>query len=140
MAVAGKDSPYLENECRHLHFCLFIREAPEKLVREYVRAHAELATLRDIPAEEDATLRKIVRKRLNAAAIEPWLRRKGSRHALTRKLMLVAYLAESGGGHAEFLHAPTGRAAGWGAMLLAGAKGAGALAVGYAEKILHGLV
>ncbi|MDE7370523.1 MAG: hypothetical protein K2N07_02025 [Desulfovibrio sp.] len=140
MPVPVQESAYLEKECRHLHSCFFKRDAPETLVQEYVRAHAELAALRDIPAEEEMTLRTILDKGLNAAAIEPWLRRKGHRHALTRKLMLIAYLAECGGGHEEFLREPRGRLAGWTGMLLAGVKGAGALAAGYAEKTFYGLV
>lgn len=131
---------FLERECKHLYSCLFKRQSPHKLVEDYVRAHMELVALRDYPPEEAATIGKILDKGLNAAAIEPWLRRKVSRHALTRKLLLVAYLAESGGGHEEFCRTPAGRIKGWAALLLEGAKGAGALVTGYAEKTFYGLV
>lgn len=139
MATPAADA-YLEKECRHLYSCFFRREAPEGLVREYVRAHGELASLREYAPEEAATLEKIVEKELNAAAIEPWLRRKGNRHALTRKLMLIAYLAESGGGHEEFARRPSGHPGGWAVMLEAGVRGAVDLARGFVQKTFYGLV
>lgn len=140
MATSAEDGAFLEKECRDLYFSFFKRKAPERLVREYVRAHMELASLREYPAEEAATIGKILEKGFNAAAIEPWLRRKGSRHALTRKLLLIAYLAESGGGHEEFSRQPSGRLGGWTAILLAGMRGTVDLALGYAEKAFYGLV
>ena len=140
MTTTADDDAFLKKECRHLYSCFFKRMAPERLVRDYVRAHMELASLRECPAEEAATLEKIVEKGLNAAAIEPWLRRKGNRHALTRKLMLIAYLAESGGGHEEFSRQPLGRLGGWPALILAGVRGAAGMALGYAEKTFYGLV
>lgn len=139
MATPAADA-YLEKECGHLYSCFFRREVSEGLVREYVRAHGELAALREYAPEEAATLEKIVEKGLNAAAIEPWLRRKGTRHALTRKLMLIAYLAESGGGHEEFARQPSGRPGGWAVMLRAGVRGAVDLARGYVQKTFYGLV
>lgn len=130
----------LERECRHLYSCFFKRYPPDKLVEEYVRAHMELVALRDYPAEDAVTIGKILDKRLNAVAIEPWLRRKGNRHALTRKLLLIAYLAESGGAHEEFCRTPAGRIRGWATLLLGGAKGAADLVAGFAEKTFYGLV
>lgn len=140
MAGDSQNTSVLEEECRYLYSCFFKREAPAGLVHEYVRAHRELPALRDYPEEDGRTLRRIVEKRLHAVAIEPWLRRKGSRHALTRKLLLLAFLAEAGGGHSEFSRRASGPLLGWLALAGNGVMGVVDLALGYAEKTFYGLV
>ena len=140
MTTYIEDCSLLGQECRYLYFFFFKKTPPPCLVQGYIQAHKELSSLRDFPAREYATIQKILEKRLNATAIEPWLRRKGERHVLTRKLMLISFLAECGGGHEEFSRQAQGRVRGWWALVLGALQGTGALAVGYAEKTFYGLV
>lgn len=140
MAIPIENCSLLDKECRYLYFCFFKKTPSPWLIREYIRAHKELSSLHDFPDREYATIRKILEKRLDATAIEPWLRRKGERHALTRKLMLISFLAECGGEQQAFCRQAQGRIRGWLALALGALQGAGALAVGYAEKTFYGLV
>ena len=134
------DDALLDTECRYLYSCLFRTSAPSRIIQKYVLAHKELPSLRECPAQEYATVQTIVDRRLDATAIEPWLRRKGNRHALTQKLLLLAYLAERDGVREEFSRRAQGRVRGWVALIFGGMKGLALLAVGYAEKRVYGLV
>lgn len=87
----------LKHEAEHLFGCLFNEAAPPELATLYLRAHESLTELGDFPTRELQTVSRIVNRRLNAAMIEPWLRRKnGRRHAVSAKLLLLVYLAECG--------------------------------------------
>lgn len=92
----------LMQEAQFLHRGFFKRGASVQFVDAYCRAHRDLPDLQAFSAAELATVQTIVERKLNALAIEPWLRRPGKRHALSAKLLLVAYLAESDASHAEF--------------------------------------
>jgi hypothetical protein len=130
----------LVREARFLHQRFFRREASSTLIAAYCRAHRELAELRAFDAVELTTVNRIVDRKLSAVAIEPWLRRSGRRHALSAKLLLVAYLAESDTAHAEFSRdAPPARCALCrfvGTCVVAGLQ----LLWGRLQRARHGLV
>ncbi len=127
----------LKREGEHLYRCLFGEEAPSSLIGHYLDVHDCLAELRDIPVEQSRTMHVIVGKRLNAVAIQPWLRRKGRRHVLSAKLLLIAYLAECGGKQAGFSrHTRQGR----GALMFTVLRGFFGLLRGQYLKMRHGLL
>lgn len=127
----------LKSEAEHLYFCLFRDSVPPGLVAHYLNVHEFLAELRDLPSEQLGTIRIIVSKELDASAVEPWLRCKGRRHALSSKLLLVVYLVECGGGYNEVLR--KGRL-GRGRMVFAMSCGLVGLLRGFYLKVRHGLV
>lgn len=88
---------WLKTEAQHLYRCLFGGDTASALIENYQNAHGCLKELADLPAEQLNTVRTIVEKGLDATSIEPWLRRMDRRHALSAKLLLVAYLAECSG-------------------------------------------
>ncbi|MDD2768532.1 MAG: hypothetical protein PHT19_07340 [Methylococcus sp.] len=127
----------LRQEAEHFYCCLFGSEAPPALIMHYLAVHQCLTELSEVSVEHSRTLRIIIGRRLNAAAIEPWLRRKGRRHALTAKLLLVVYLAECGSGHIGFSrHVRVER----GALIFAALRGLAGLCHGYYLRRYHGLV
>jgi hypothetical protein len=83
----------------------------------------------------------IVQKHLDALGIEPWLRRgSATRHLLSRKLLLIAYLAECDAEHLEFRLEIRGRLRSL-VHLCCGALWAGwHLLKGRLQKALHGLL
>lgn len=127
-------------EARYLHLRLFRRCSADSILDAYVRAHAEIPDLRAIDEQQLRTVRIIVARRLDAVGIEPWLRRKRTRHALSAKTLLLVYLAECDACHPEF-----SRRAADGRMALAN-MGCAALAAlfrllrGRVQKAWHGLV
>ena len=127
----------LRQEAEHLHRCLFRREALPPFVASYFRVHAILPELRTFSPEQLRTVNIIVAARLDAVSIEPWLRRCRKRHALTSKLLLVAYLAECDGQHASFSRRDVG---GYFTLFLAGLRGGIGLLHGRFQKAWHGLV
>jgi hypothetical protein len=127
-------------EARYLHVRLFRQCSADSILDAYVRAHVEIPDLRAIDERELRTVRIIVAHRLDAVGIEPWLRRKRTRHALSAKILLLAYLAECDACHPEF-----SRRAYDGRMALAN-MGCAVLASvfrllrGRLQKVWHGLV
>ena len=130
----------LREEARYLHRSMFRRSSPDDLVETYVRAHAEIPDLRAIEERQRRTVQFIVGRGLDAVSIEPWLRGKGMRHALSVKILLLAYLAECDTRHLEFIRLRSdGRwvLASMGfTMLIAFSR----LLRGYIQKAWHGLV
>ncbi len=99
-------------EARYLHCCLFNRYPTDNFIDAYIRAHTDISDLRAIDARQLRTVSLIVVCNLDAVGIEPWLRIKVKRHALSAKLLLIAYLAECDVRHPEFVrHNPSGRLA-----------------------------
>lgn len=82
------DAASLAAEARHLHGCLFTRPVPERVVERYVQAHAHLSLAVDVD------VRRIVERRLDAEALEFFLRRRRPANALTQKLRTLLYLLE----------------------------------------------
>lgn len=82
------DAAALVAEAAHLHRCLFRRPLDERIAARYVRAHDHVQFARGV----DVT--RIVERRLDAEAIEYWLRRRQPANALTQKLRTLLYLLE----------------------------------------------
>lgn len=127
-------------EARYLHRSLFYRYPTENLVDAYLRAHIEIPDLRAIDTRQLGTVNLVVKHSLDAVGIEPWLRVKVRRHALSAKLLLIAYLAECDAGHPEFVRHVTG---GW--LALASMGNAVLISIfrllrGRIQKAWHGLV
>lgn len=74
----------LAEEARYLHDSLFTRPLDEKTIERYVAASKKL-----LP---DASIDRIVEKRLDVEAVEFALRRRAP--ALTRKIQILCYLVE----------------------------------------------
>jgi hypothetical protein len=89
-------------EASYLHHRIFGRCATDNLIDAYVRAHAEIPDLLAIDERQLRTVQVIVEHCLDAVGIEPWLRGKKIRHALSAKTLLLAYLAECDACHPEF--------------------------------------
>lgn len=128
----------LKSEVGHLFACLFGEASQLQLVERYICAHKNIMELRDFPDVELRTVRIIVNKRLNAAMIEPWLRRKNRRrHAVSAKLLLLVYLAECGD---ESSGALRRGAQGRFQVVFAATRGVLGLLGGFYLKLRHGLV
>ena len=87
----------LSNEMKFFYKALFGLKPPEKLIQHYMQAHNVLIDSSDFDEVQVETIRLILKKNLDPVGIELWLRHKRKRHLLSAKLMLVSYLAESGG-------------------------------------------
>lgn len=125
-----------------LYGSLFGTPPSLRFVRLYLDAHRDLAWLTEAGDDEIRTLSVITARRLNAAAVEPWLRSRQRNHLLTRKLLLIAYLAETDGAHrSRFASATRHRPALALVRLgLAGAQAFVRLGAGYLLKRRHALV
>jgi hypothetical protein len=143
MMPTSSDSLAAETLCAEaafLHQQFFGRAATPAFISTYCQAHAEIADLSAANADELRTVQRVFAKRLDACGLEPWLRHGTRRHLLSRKLMLVAYLAECDGEHSEFRRAETGRWRSWRALSQAGLKGLFRLLRGWWQKTRYGLV
>ena len=96
------DEGKLVRELDVLHRQFFHTAAPPGMVENYIKAHAEVTELSWAGEMELRTVNIIIEKGLDALGIEPWLRSGPRRHLLTRKLLLIAYLAECDGRHPGF--------------------------------------
>lgn len=130
----------LGEESAYLYRCMFGRSPTDTLVDAYVRAHAEIGDLRALDALQLNTVHVIVAQRLDAVGIEPCLRGKEMRHALSSKMLLLGYLAECEGANPEFSRrAAAGRMA-LVKMSMATLAALFRLLRGYAQKVRHGLI
>lgn len=130
----------LEREARYLHHALFGRAPPPSLVPLYVSAHLERADLFDAPEREMNELARIVALGLDATGIEMRLRRPGRRHLLSRKLLLVSYIAECDGQHPESRRVPQGMPAAHAALLSSGVRAAVCMLRGRLQAWRYGIV
>lgn len=97
------DEAWLTTEAAHLHACLFNSPPAPEFLSRYVKAHATLVALAMPGSTEHVAVQRIVLRRLDVAAIEPWLRgAAGPRHLLCRKVLLTLHLSECGGGSPAF--------------------------------------
>ena len=140
VTLVARDPGALANEVNYLHRLWFGRSPSFELVEAYLSAHVELADLRDAPASEQRTVECVVGRRLDALGIEAWLRTSGTRHLLSRKLLLIAYIAECDSQHPEFTPPATGRAGSLLVLGLAGLRAGARLIRGRFEIARHGLV
>jgi hypothetical protein len=88
--VAGTET--LSREARFFHQRIFNRPPSDVLVRRYCEAHQALLT--PVPADQQASVDRIVRQELDCEALEFWFRLRGRRHLLSTKMRMVIYLAE----------------------------------------------
>ena len=100
----------LTEEVKYIHMSMF-RQYPSNLISDaYIRAHAEIPDLSFFNERQLKTVQTVVVKRLDAVGIEPWFRGKKIRHALSAKILLLAYLAECDACHSGYSRrAITGR-------------------------------
>src|SRR5215218_6026853 len=82
----------LENEATYFFHGLFGREAPQIIKIRYRNAHEYL--FNESLEQELQTVWLVVEHRLNAEAVEAFLRRKDRPHILTLKMQLLVYLVE----------------------------------------------
>ena len=90
---SAASSAGLETEAAYLHRAIFRAEISPRLARKYAQAHEYVQPKG--PAEEFATIEKMVALGLDAEAVEMALRRKGRTHALAQKMKILVYLAEA---------------------------------------------
>ena len=126
----------LAAEARYLHACLFRRPADELTVARYEAAHR-----RWFAGEETSPLvRRILDRRLDAEAIEFALRRRGRGQELTRKLLIVCYLAEARAEYmGEFVQLQHSPARAWAGLAGATLDAAWKLVMGEYALVRHGL-
>ena len=86
------------------------------------------------------TMQIIINKKLDALGIEPWLRTRSSRHLLSRKLLLIAYLAECDATHPKFRKEVKGRFRSLVQLFTNCVLAAFHLLKGLFEKTLYGLL
>ena len=97
MIEAMKDTNFnLRLEAAHLYRCLFKRDLPDLLALHYIDAHESLSDEWKVTGDQAHTLQLIVENGLSATAVEPWLRRRGSHHIVSAKLLLLVHLDECG--------------------------------------------
>src|SRR5437879_1782218 len=82
----------LEWEADHFFRTLCHLEAPQSIKARYRDAHGHM--FRRSCQDETHTVEVVVQERLDAEAVESFLRRKGTPHLLTMKMQLVIYLSE----------------------------------------------
>lgn len=130
----------LTREVAYLYSAMFARAVPEELLRGYLRAHSQMSDLGELPPAELNTVRIIVERRLDALGIEPWVRKRKTRHALSAKLLLVCYLAECGGRHQGLVPAYRGRLVGWWTIVAASFRAVTRMLRGRVQMGRYGLV
>jgi len=130
----------LEQEANYFHYCLFRCPAPERLINLYVQFNGEHSQNSRFDLNETRTIATIVRMRLDAVGIEHWLRRQGLRHLLSRKLLLIMYIAECDSMHPDFRVCVSGAVCGYMAVVSALVTGVKHLVVGRIQIALYALL
>ncbi len=140
MGVLNLAQGNLTREAEVLHRQFFRREASLGFIDEYLRAHVELPDIWQASDNELRTVNIVIEKKLDALGIEPWLRTGSRRHLLSRKLLLIAYLAECDATHLEFRQEIIGRTRSFAQLCSSGALGIIRLSKGWIQKALYGLL
>lgn len=130
----------LTNEVRYFHKLLFGYAPSANYIEAYISAHMDLADLASSDEKQCRTVKLIVERRLDALGIDVFLRSRCTRHLLTRKLLLMNYLAECDPSYAEFLRGSTKRFYGFFTFCLVGFLMGKRLLHGRIQKKIHGLV
>lgn len=131
---SGQD---ISEEAAYFYCALFREQLPENIRGLYCKAHAALPDEFASTAREAHTVTAIMRHALDPVGIEPWLRKKNAHHLLTRKLLLLAYLHECGGGRVSVAD---GRLGGGLDMFLTICGAAFSLTRGLLQKRRYGLL
>jgi len=140
LASSSESLQELRKEAEYLYRRLFGRAASTELIENYLAAHAGMPALHAAHEAQFNTMRTIVAKGLDAVAIEPWLRGRNVRHILSRKLLLISYLAECDSRHSEYVRQSGGLMEGRLRFVLAGLRAGFFLARGRYLKARYGLV
>ncbi|HEY5999689.1 MAG TPA: hypothetical protein VI078_10390 [bacterium] len=90
--MSARERSALAAEAAFLHGALFGGEIPPEVAERYARAHE--AVVGDAPAAQERSVQRIVRRRLDAEAVECVFRAQGRRHLLTTKLQVLCFLVE----------------------------------------------
>lgn len=130
----------LNREANALYHQFFRHAAPQGLTESYTRAHAEMPGLAQVTDSELRTVRLVIERGLDALGIEPWLRSNSGRHLLSRKLLLIAYLAECDVTHPEYRQEVKGRFRSFVLLVRSVALAAIRLVRGRLQKTLYGLL
>ena len=130
----------LTNEVNYFHKRLFDSAASADFTKAYIRAHMDLTDLAGSDEQQCRTVRLVIERRLDALGVEVFLRSRCTRHLLTRKLLLMNYLAECDASHPEFLRGSTKRFYGFFTLCLVGFLMVKRLLLGRIQKTIHGLV
>lgn len=134
------DESALLKEAAFFHRQMFGCAATLQLAKYYATAHAEFSGLGETSLDEHRTVQTVVERQLDAPSIEPWLRSRPIRHLLSRKLLLIAYLAECDGSHPEIHWQTVGTVRSFGRLIASGFRGVFRLLRGRVQKAIHGLV
>ena len=137
--IVIKEQSDLIHEVEVLHRQFFRCDAPHELIDNYLRVHAELPDMLRANDIELHTVRIIIEKQLDALGIEPWLRSGSSRHLLTRKLLLISFLAECDADHPESRREVDGRAHSFIKLFNGGMSSGIHLLRGRFQKAIYGL-
>lgn len=129
----------LTDEVTYLYQSIFSRIPPNLLIVSYIAAHSEINELKLLDDQQKLTVHRVVTKKLDAVGIEPWLRSPQRRHALSIKLLLIMYLAESDSLHPEFCRCGNGVFKGIAQLIFAGLKGFLRLILGRVQKAIYGI-
>jgi len=89
----------LDRQVEHFFYVLFGEEVPKSIKARYRGAHQHMFK-RSCP-NETHTVEVVVQERLDAGAVESFLRRKGTPHLLTMKMQLIIYLSELSPTHCD---------------------------------------
>jgi len=134
------DIGQLTHEVQVLHLQFFDKAAPQELIKAYVKFHIDSPKLVQATNEEIQTVVTVINKELDAFGIEPWLRGGPTRHLLSRKLLLISYLAECDAAHLEYSQLLKGRWRTFVQLLCNSVNGIGHLLKGRFQKALYGLL
>ncbi len=77
----AEKSSALELEATYLYRQMFNRKPATQLIGRYLLAHQEMPALSIISPVHQRTIELIIEHKLDANAIEPWLRSKNKRHS-----------------------------------------------------------
>ncbi len=130
----------LAHEAEVLHRLFFLTEPPSGFSEAYVQAHVASRGFAEAEECELRTVSIVVERSLDALGIEPWLRGRPRSHLLSRKLLLIAYLAECDAAHLEFRREERGRLRAFARLGRAGFSAAVRLARGRLQIAMYGLV
>lgn len=130
----------LTHEVQVLHLQFFGAAAPQEFIKAYVKFHIDSPKLVQATNEEIQTVVTVINKELNAFGIEPWLRGGPTRHLLSRKLLLISYLAECDAAHLESSQLLKGRWAILVQLFRNSLNGIGLLLKGRFQMALYGLL
>lgn len=89
---------------------------------------------------EVQTVRTVIEKKLDAIAVEPWLRNKYRHHLLSKKIFLISYISECDAEHIEYNNHIENRFIYFAVMMFECVRASFNLAQGLYLKVRHGLV